>query len=276
MAYESITVTSGTLTATAWRQPDRTYGDGKTVATYMVPTGFGKALLLYFSGGTFYTGLGFYNFSGSSLKIGRAYDTVTLAFSDTISYPFPGISGGTGSIYGTSWSAQTMRTDVPLEAVSGYKTWWNYDLYAYVTDIATPSYVNPAWRQTATNTSDASGVPAAGQYLWSKSTPPAPDAGGWYMIQNRLLPGIESKMAFYPEVTRRDYYTDESMAVDCMSVTGMRETPEKYSTLANEWLVTNCTVTEEDGFYVVTTVYTGANSWSHWLYDESPLQPEEE
>ena len=83
-------------------------------------------------------------------------------------------------------------------------------------------------------------------------------------------------MAFYPEVTRRDYYTDESMAVDCMSVTGMRETPEKYSTLANEWLVTNCTVTEEDGFYVVTTVYTGANSWSHWLYDESPLQPEEE
>ena len=268
MAYESITVTAGTLTATAWRQPGRTYADGKTVVTYMVKTGFGRSLLLYFAGGTSYTGLGFYNYSGSSLTIGRAYDTVRLAFSDTIAYPFPGLNGGTaGTTYGTSVSGTTSYTEIPLEALTNYRTCWNYDLYECVAAGGSASAI-PAWWSTATTTKDASGVPTIGEYLWSKSVPAAPESGEWLMVKARTKPGIESKRKYYPVITETEYFPDAASARGAMlSVGWIATVTADWASLAPSWLVTNCNFAEADGGYSVTTEYTGADSWDTDLYD---------
>lgn len=275
MAYETITVTSGTLTATAYLQPNLVYGDGKTTATYMVKTGFGRALLLHFAGGTAYSGLGYYNFSGSSVKVGRCYDTVTLAFSDSIAYPFPGINGGTaGETYGTSTTGQTGYSEIPLEILPNYRMCWNYDLYEFVATGGTAG-ATPMWWSTATTTAKATGTPKDGEYLWSKTTPVAAEGGEWKLIEPRTKPGIDVKRKYYPVITVTEYFPDEQSAYDAMLEVGWVATPTAgWASLAASWLVTNCSVAPLDGGYSVTTEYTGSElAWDYDLYDLGAIVP---
>lgn len=263
MAYETITVTAGTATATAYLQPDQTFGNGKRTVTYMVKRGFGEAVLNYFSGGTVTQGWGYLWYDQSSVKRGRAYDTITLAFSQNISYSYPQPGGGME----TTYSARTTRMEVPLETHPGYLTKWNYDLYGWwdMVDISTmPS--TPAWWASATDKSDATGIPEAGGFLWSKELPPAPEEGDWVLLENRTKPGVEAVMTFYPCVVETQYFTSRNSAMDAIQNVGQRIPPDQYDDLSADWLVTDCQVSEQGGYYVTITEYTGSNGWDTDLY----------
>jgi len=264
MAYETITVTVGTASAVAYLQPETTHGGGKRTVTYMVRRGFGEAVLASFSGGTAYTGLGFLWYEQSSVKTGRVYDTVTITFSDSIAYAYPPPGGGTPS---TTYTARTSTSEVPLETLTNYKTCWNYDLYGWwdTVDISTmPS--TPAWWATATDKSDATGLPQAGEYLWSREIPPAPESGDWVLLENRTKPGVEAALRVRPCVVETKYYTSQSSAMAGLSQSGKRKSPGSYSSLSTEWLVTDVQVNESNGYYATVTEYTGADAWDTDLY----------
>ena len=261
MAYETITVTSGTNTATAYLQPETTHGGGKRTVTYMVRRGFGEAVLAYFSGGTATPGFGWMWWDQSSVKTGRVYDTVTVAFSDSVSYAYP----QPGGVPDTTYNARTSTSEVPLETLTNYLTNWNYDLYECVATGGSASAI-PAWWSTATTTKDASGVPTIGEYLWSKTIPPAPDDGEWLMVKARTKPGVEAALRVRPCVVETVYYTSKSSAMAALAQSGKRKSPGSYSSLSTAWLVTDVQVNESSGYYATVTEYTGADAWDNDLY----------
>lgn len=263
MAYETITVTSGTNTATAYLQPETTHGGGKRTVTYMVRRGFGEAVLEYFSGGTATPGFGWMWWDQSSVKTGRVYDTVTVAFSDSISYAYP----PPGGVPSTTYTARTSTAEVPLETLTNYKTCWNYDLYGYWDgDPLSPTPSTPAWWSTATDLSDADGIPTAGGYFWSKTVPAEPEEGYWLLLEERTKPGVEAALRVRPCVVETKYFSSRSSAMNALQDIGQRIPPDQYSSLAADWLVTDCNVNEQNGYYVSITEYTGADAWDTDLY----------
>lgn len=264
MAYETITVTAGTLTATAYLQPETTHGGGKRTVTYMVRRGFGEAVLAYFSGGTVTPGFGWMWWEQSSVKTGRVYDTVTVAFSDSIAYAYPPPGGGTPS---TTYTARTSTAEVPLETLENYRTKWNYDLYGWWDGDPMSSYpTTPSWWADATDTSDASGIADVDGYLWSKGIPAEPEQGTWYLVEPRTKPGVEAALRVRPCVVETKYYTSQSSAMSALGNSGKRKSPGSYSSLSTAWLVTDVQVNEQNGYYATVTEFTGADAWDTDLY----------
>lgn len=250
---------------TAYLQPGWDYAAGKRRLTYMVKRGWGEYLLKQFVGGRRYAA-GYYHFDQSSVKVGRAYDTVTLTFSDNLAFQYPG-NVSQSAPYQTTYTARSVRYEQSLESMTNYRTNWNYDLYGYSTSGSTPSV--PAFWATATTTADATGIDAAGKYLWSKDIPAQPESGEWKLVKRRTKPGVEFRANFRPVVVETRYWSSRDKAMERLVDVGKQAPPDEYDDLAADWLITDVQMTETDGFFATTTEYTGSTAWDDDLYTEA-------
>lgn len=198
-------------------------------------------------------------FRKAEIQSAPGYDTLLLTYdSEKIT------AGGTSMRRNneTVWTAHAGTFEKPLEMKTGYKTIWNYTLWA--TFKSAPVY-------TGYNTQTTIIVPTlvppdiAENYQWAKTCP----GEGWYAIAAATKPGQESFLVHSLVVVKQQYFRRKVKAEAVLVGVGKRSTPtEVFGVVGGEWLITDCFLREEGKFWVTTTEYTWADSFDHDLYDE--------
>jgi hypothetical protein len=170
------------------------------------------------------------------------------------------VASGSGMSFGRQ-EAETVSTmtigtiEAPIEKASGYKTKWNYDLYAKTSGASTPG-----WWTTATDRSDADGS----TYLWSKINP----GNSYYKIEDRTKPGRESYFIPAPIAQDRTSYKSQTSANTAASTAGSIGTPtNKFGLTTGTWLVVSTNIYFEDRMWIVEKEYQhDPNTWDTDLY----------
>jgi len=150
--------------------------------------------------------------------------------------------------------------ELPLERNAGYRTKWNYDLYFYADGS---SYSQPAWWDTATDRSDATGTEKDGEYLWDTNNP----GGLWKKVEERQKPGTESYIVPAPVVEEHRWYKDQTDANTAASTVGTLVTPANvFGVSGGEWLVVSANVEPDDRRWRLIRRYQWAKDWDNDLY----------
>jgi hypothetical protein len=170
------------------------------------------------------------------------------------------VASGSGLSFGRQEAEQvntmTIGTiEAPIENASGYKTKWNYDLYAKTSGASTPG-----WWSAATDRTDADGA----TYLWSKINP----GKIYYKIEDKIKPGRESYFIPAPIAQERTSYKKQSSANSAASSAGSIGTPSnKFGIIGGTWLVVSTNIYFEDRMWIVEKEYQhDPNIWDTDLY----------
>jgi len=253
----AVTITGGGVTGQV--QPaGMNYSDGVTTWTVQTDAGQGKTLLASFSDTSSYPELGGYFLPAQSRVVSGFFDTVTLCFSTVMSVG----SAGSGDHVKTTYTPGSAMIEKPLEDHPQYKTCWNYNLYEWVDKDGSGHGTSPAWALTATTTADADGI----TFKWAKEQPASDrEKGSWRCILPRLK---RAEVYIYPQtlVYKREYFRSEAGCEAALRSRGVRATPSKFASMAEEWLITDCKPTREGKYFVCETEYSGADAWDHDIY----------
>jgi hypothetical protein len=168
-------------------------------------------------------------------------------------------------------SLESARTP---EQPKAYQTRWNYQLYEFVVGDGGPS-TTPAWWETATDKSDATGELVEGAYLWSKSKPSGGYVEGgvtydWNLVEDATKAGTEAFIVPSPIIQERKHYLSKRSASLAASTVGKVETPdETYGKTGGEWLVMSATLQRDGKRYLVEKSYQWSNEWDSDLYADA-------
>ena len=205
---------------------------------------------------------GYFNRDRSSLTLGACFATASMVFTEA---PTTGSSGGSSHEDGdTEYNFNTATMEKPLEAHSGYLTYWNHVLLS--DDASRPI---PDFYYTATNLV----IPSSEfKYQWARPEDPVPDGMVVLADQKNNFKGVESWLYPAPVLSVTKYYRSRNLAAEQLQAVGMLQSPPwsgPYQSEAKYWLVTNSTVNKSGNYWICTTSYTYADmGWNEDLYSD--------
>lgn len=204
-------------------------------------------------------------FKRYSSRHGPGYTIISLYWASSLT--------NAGSIH-TSRADNTVESDLtvdlvdkPLESHPSYLVCWNYDLWEYVAEGASPSGTPPGWWATdaTQDITHSDGV----SYLWSNSRPAKDKDGAWYPVGAKTKPGVESYLVVQPVVTARKYCKTKATALAYLLTAVAEVAPSSgfgWGETAANWLAYPIGVQNDGEFWVACNEYRYADDWDDDLY----------
>ncbi len=148
-----------------------------------------------------------------------------------------------------------------IETHTNYKKCWNNYL------AMANGKETPAWWDTDDN--DAS-IPDITQFQWVKDlgSVDTQSIGKKWTYLNKKKPGVESYIVASPVVEATLYFSQATRAYQIAVKNGKRAAPAvTFGITGGEWLVNDCSLSQQGKKWVATVRYQWADSWDHDIYE---------